>query len=269
MKLYIFLLTLVFSIISSSAKAETLYPCDLNCNSFVNEDYQIATGSPDGMVFSIIDIDDEIAKTYEVEVYYSNGAGEYFERAVQIATTQNALNALQSIKVKKSQIAAYSVQIPTSIADTAYDIITSPSVRDDIGNFIPSDLDLIDLTGSYAGMLLVIFNKLNIIVRLEVEFADGSTANYDMTGLTQDFGLIYTYEEGSATNSDGHSIASTPSQLLGTHIFPNEDNQARFAGVADKFGIIITQNQSCVPIAYTICTTLNGVKTCNSYTTCF
>ncbi len=263
-----YLLSIIFIFTTNFVSAEELYPCDSSCPSLFSEASNLASSLPNGTVFSVIDVENDVAQTYQVEHYYNRAAGEYLERAKQITTTSKALSTLNDMKAIKSSITTTSVNIPEDIADSAHDIILSPTVKNKIADMIYSESGLIDKVGSLAGFFISAFGKkLDITVYMEVYFSDGSSARYKVTGLNSS-SVEFEYMEGTATDSDGNKIPSDPSQFAGRHDFSRESNLDGFSAIADMMNIENNRQYACADRVYITCSNTGSSYSCTSYTTC-
>lgn len=250
--------------------AEEIYPCDANCTGKFSAAMRIATGVPNGTVFSVIDLNDWTAATYRADQFYR--FGEYIERAVPIPTTSNALKALGDLKRTVHSIQSGTISIPGDIARNAHEVVASSQAREAVARYLDQNQPLFTSLGSLTGALLRIFNKIvDVNFYVPVEFEDGSTARFEVTGLGLDEnnGIVveFALQDGSATDSDGNNIPDSEDRVIGERFFNSEANQQLFARVADLFGASF-RTGGCKTVNATVCVKSETGFSCTTFTVC-
>lgn len=137
-----------------------------------------------------------------------------------------------------------------------------------MGRFVANNLGIRAQLGSIAGLLLEIFGeitKVNVVVN--VQFSDGSTATFDLTGIDSG-SLEFTYLEGTAKDSEGQTIPDDINEFAGRFVFDSEQNQDRFSSIAQLFDIIMRDEPVCTFRFEVICSETGGQRICISTRSC-
>lgn len=273
MKFQTILTTIVILGFSVLASAEDIYPCDSSCSGLFSEASRLASDLPEGTEFSLIDTQTFESGTYVVEYYYSRAAGEYLERAKSITKTSNVINAANELKAAAEELEKVNVEVPETIAENAHSAIVSTQTAGNVSSYVSSNLGVWDTVGALGSVVLSIFNKITDVKGVVVvAFPDGSTAQYQIEGLTydEDGNLVFEFKlvEGSAQDADGNNIPTTETEIVGERRFTSESNSDNFNSVVDYYGVN-HHSGSCRSILTSVCTSGANGLSCTTYTTCF
>jgi hypothetical protein len=119
-KSFIVIFLMAFSV---NVSAENLYSCATGCNNLSKEALNIPRNSSPGTRYSVIDFNNNKAKTFVSELFYNTNYGEPLERAVEVTTFSNAVNTLNEINAAIREAESYRYQVPTSISSSVYDLL--------------------------------------------------------------------------------------------------------------------------------------------------
>lgn len=240
-------------------KAESIYACDINCNNPFSVALNNAPLHVAGDRFSVIDTKNNTVVTYLVEEF--QWYGEPFQRAVETSTTSYAYATLQEFTELKKTSSTITLTIPEDLpntsqddnTDTVYKLFTHPATRNNVADYISNNTGVYESMGALVAGMLEIFGKIiNIDVVVKVQFADGSTAEFKVTGI--DPGSVqWAYDLGTARSSEGFSIPEKSEQFLGHYNFIEESNQQHFSTLASLFDLRLTDGKQCTPTKTTVC----------------
>ncbi len=158
---------------------------------------------------------DKTIKKYSVTTFNSEEkhlAGA-FARSVQIeaniaADFEKLMNDLDLLKA--------GMDIPASVVNSAFDLIHNNYNRTQVSNYMNANFNVVQTLGAAASIPLLIFKKLGLNSVVPLSFADGSTAEFVLTGVSDDYisGIIFDldFNPGSAFDAGGNSIPETQEQ---------------------------------------------------------
>lgn len=246
---------------SVNVSAENLYSCATGCNNLSQEALNIARNSSPGTRYSVIDFNNNKAKTFVSELFYNTNYGEPLERAVEVTTSSNAVNTLNEINAAKREAENSRYQVPTSIASSAYDLIAMPQTKVLVSRHIKENSNLWSTINDFlslaeqklAGGTLPSF----IIV---VTFDDNSTAAYSIANISYTEGFVFEYVPESATSNSGTKIPTKDSDFIGVYKFENMLEANNFAGLAGLYGILFDSNNICTEDPIVTCTKTSAGK---------
>jgi hypothetical protein len=251
-KSFIVIFLMAFSV---NVSAEKLYSCAAGCNNLSQEALKIARNSSPGTRYSVLDFNNNRAKTYVSELLYNTSYGEPLERAVEVSTSSNAINTLNEINEAKRDAENSRYQVPASIAPSAYNLIAIPQTKVLVARHIKENTSL---WGSINDFLSIAEQKLAggvlpafIIV---VNFDDGSTAAYSIANISYTEGFVFAYVPESATSKSGIKIPTKDSDFLGVYKFENLLEANNFGGLAGIHGVLFKDSGICTQAPIVTCT---------------
>ena len=165
----------------------------------------------------VMDVASETLDKFSVVQFYEPEWRMYFISARSISVEPEKVTAFQAfaqdLKAFEQQ-ASSGIDLPASVANSAYDMIHDSSRRNAIGNYIANNLNFFQALGAYTSIPLVAIKQiLNVHVVITVRFEDGSSAIYEVSGLEGSFEegvqITFQYQPGSAKDADGNNIPET------------------------------------------------------------
>lgn len=140
------------------------------------------------------------------------------------------------------------------IAGNTHSVVVSAQTEDQVADYVASHLGVFETIGAFGDAILEIFNKIvDIDGYVDVEFADGSTARFELTGLAKvDGDFVFEFELQSAKDSDGNNIPTSADEIIGERRFTSEGNLNGFIGVADFYGVE-TEDGGCGSVTAAVC----------------
>ena len=121
---------------------------------------------------------------------------------------KSAYNSLQSALVQKTDV-------PITITDSAYDLVKSSSKANSVVSYYDNQLALHELIANYISTAVAIAGKTltsNLNFVIEVEFSDGSTAYFKITGIDSNGGIQYSFLNG--IDADGNTFDEAKSVFV-------------------------------------------------------
>jgi hypothetical protein len=107
------------------------------------------------------------------------------------------------------------VTIPYDVAGSAFDVLRSGYYRNAVGNYMTGNLSWYWRPGSYTLVPVVaILGNAGVYHFLVLEFADGSTLKFQLTGMDfESWELYWDYREGTAVDSEGNPIPESEEEV--------------------------------------------------------
>ena len=274
LRYFVFYLFIIFSV--RAAGTESVHPCDLSCPSPSSEARRLATLKPDGAIFSIIDLNRFTAHSYRVNVVFS--AGEPFHTVDLINSTSNALGLKQNIFDAVRNLESVDIQVRSDLPQTssndalnsAADMLARGAERD-VGTFVVQNVTGMTRFGAVLGALGQAFGVINasINIVIDLEFSDGSSASFKVTGVNSDGSIEVEYLEDSALTSDGVRIPNGPQGFNNGRFDLREEQLSNgFEVIANAFDILLTTSASCTARTFVTCSATNGEVSCTRFIAC-
>ncbi|PCI71343.1 MAG: hypothetical protein COB38_05820 [Gammaproteobacteria bacterium] len=167
----------------------------------------------------IMDYENEEIFKYNIFGFNEPAENLYFSAARSVVVEQDIENEyVQFVTDFKAAVEeASGITMPGGTVNSSFDIIHSSYNRGLVTNHIANNLSFFQTIAATAGIPLLALNKLvNINLVTTVTFPDGSTAIFNLTGVSGSFeeGITFEFEykEGTAKDSNGNTIPESAAQ---------------------------------------------------------
>jgi hypothetical protein len=261
------LIVLISTFCMSANASETFYACKQPCTNLSTQAKNIAHIKNPGDIFSIINADTLTATTYRGKLVYI--WGEPFVVAEGIPTSNEASQKVVSVKNWKTAMKQVNITIPVSLpgisipTDSAFGLVATPSMDAFVGQYITSNLGVIDTTGATVGGYLQILGKLvDFKAIITVRFSDGTTYDFTVVGFDTG-GLVFGGVAGSGLSVEGIKIPGDASDFIGTHPFSNMGSVNGFAALSGLWGVTFKSTANCTDVPVITCSDVNGDVVCS------
>lgn len=246
------LITLIFVVFTPFTFAEPIHLCQDGCQGNFSLARGISNIYWDGQIFSIINTNTFEVSTYRTEI--STKFGEPIWSARQITTTANALNVSNNIKRPIQNLRQSTIQIPENVTDSAFNLMNNSRNRNNTSDFINSNLGFVERVEAVAGSMLGSGIVGNFRTLIPVQFSDGSTADFVVTGIDEGFSVVETeFVPTSARDSDNNTIPNSAASMGGTFEFPTESNFNNFLNLGTSLGASFFFEFQCTQVTTVTC----------------
>lgn len=190
-------------------------------------------------VFSVyvMDFTNEKISKFSVVSIYDVETRMYFSGVSEVQVDPViAADFISYVVALKNDIAMLEAgtDIPSTVVRSAFDLFNNSYNQNAVGSYVSSNLDFWQTVGAYTAIPLLALKKITVVnVVIPVTFSDGSTANFEITGVTGDLstGVIeieFQYQVGTAKDADGNSIPEFQEEadpFVGSFSTPQSANQ--------------------------------------------
>ena len=185
----------------------------------------------------------EVIKKFRVR--YEAGNPSYGEPPVFIVgevavdnTSYYTFKDAMGVKRSVTSFVDTSKDIPGDIADSAWKMPANSLAQNQVINYYRDNQTWNEMVGNYFGSLLSVFGTLvNVNLTITVKFADGSNADFALTGIDHEGKLRFKFLKG--TDKLGNTIGSKSSDLEG--LFKTDKSTFQlYNGAANRHNYIIT-----------------------------
>lgn len=283
------IICIVLTLGSSVVYAEDLWLCDNSCSSSYSLARNMSRIYNDGDIFSVININDNTASTYRVDIIYR--FGEMFETVRNITTTFHASSSLNEINSAIDNFEKGSYRIPTDLPDTTYDdelnsvhdfLINRESIVpiiawiDENPEFEERISELEDFVERNPSNIESIVRKVleDIPWTVEIVFEDGSkmdvtfnlkAVNNEDEGTTELEVVNLEFADDSAKDKKDRPVPDELSDIDDGMTF-RFDNDEEFFTFFDYSNIVfegeLDWRTRCNEVKLTVCSTEDGVRSC-------
>lgn len=223
LKLLIFGYTSFFinaSAFASISKTIVCDDCDTSASYKIAAQYG-AAGVPDASVH-VLNTKGEILRRFSVIKYRSRITGDFGPYVVsEIAVeTEKEILFRDLVRHKKeiNDFFDYSVDIPSSVAESAYDLPGAGYLASDVANYYLENQTLRMAIGNYTATALAIAGKvINLNLVIELNFSDGTIGFFKITGLDSSGTILLEFKSG--LDADSNTINAHPIALSGSYRF--------------------------------------------------
>lgn len=161
----------------------------------------------------VVDFDGESVRKYVVWREYDPEFRVWESSLRSVATeTHIAHEFAQLVSAMKADVAALEPgkPVPADVVESAYDLVHNSVNRQRVANYIHRNMSLWESIGAPVFVPLSLLRKVvDLNLTISVSFADGSTAQFVLTGVDGSIGALeYVFElvDGSARDADGNVI---------------------------------------------------------------
>ncbi|BFM05459.1 hypothetical protein [Halioxenophilus aromaticivorans] len=238
------LMLIPFILVSQQTLAEKLYICDLSCDSSGKLARQIAPKLKEGTIFSVVNIINYTANTYRVKVVRKPHGIELYTYQI-VATTTKSRSAIADIEKAAIQfLKPYA--IPSSVTPSAYDMLQSSSSKYGVALHLRNNLSLADRLKSFSSRIANRTGISDFDSKIEVEFGDGTVAEFEFDGLDSHKRWKFKYVPGSSRDYEGNEVPEQRQSVPGVYQFPSYSIQTSFIRYVDRmFGINTLSPTAC------------------------
>lgn len=168
----------------------------------------------------VFDFNSGITKTFEVHYQLVKKPPHFMEyqvvrmsNPVEVGQDQQILQAFNQVMLAKANIEDIEIQIPASIAESAYELVSAGYLQNQVNDYINEEhVGLWEQLGTAIVMLIDLVPNLGNDagdVLVEVAFEDGSIANFKLTGNSSQTGSL-DFEFVGGRDVDGNFITISP-----------------------------------------------------------
>ena len=161
----------------------------------------------------VVDFDRESVRKYRVWREYDPEFRAWESSLWPVATEAHVAHEFaQLVSVMKADVAALEPgkPVPADVVESAYDLVHNSVNRQRVASYIFRNMSLWETIGAPVFVPLSLLRKVvDLNLTISVSFADGSTAQFVLTGVDGSLGeLEYVFElvDGSARDADGNVI---------------------------------------------------------------
>ena len=161
----------------------------------------------------VADFDRETIRKYTV-LWEFDGEFREWEGSAWLTSTEPHIEYefAQVVNAMKADIASVEPGklIPGSVVDSAYELLHNSFAQQQVADYIIANMSLWESIGAPVFVPLSLFRKIvDLNLTISVVFADGSTAQFVLTGVKgslSDLEYVFELVDGSARDADGNVI---------------------------------------------------------------
>lgn len=161
----------------------------------------------------IADFDRESVRKYSVWREYDPEFRAWESSLRPVATESHVAHEFaQVVSAMKADVAALEPgkPVPADVVESAYDLVHNSVNRQRVANYVYRNMSMWETIGAPVFVPLSLLRKVvDLNLTISVSFADGSTAQFVLTGIDGSLGdLEYVFElvDGTARDADGNVI---------------------------------------------------------------
>ena len=258
--------------VPTTSYANTNLVC-VDCNSIEMRNKAISNGNGPVHVF---DYTTGVVKRYEVII--ENEFGFQMATAAPLVASASIVNTVDTISRAYIEILLFNndtVDIPSYIASSAYDLSGHVQVQNNVIDFINQNMSLRQKAVAFTGNLLeLVPNAPDLKIQMKFKFDDDSEIDVELDSDTVNYNPgdpSFLFKVESAKDSDNNPIPLNGSDFDGRSDFPEGDNNSNVGGferAASNNSVVINIPPGGVSsggsgwIVTITCSKTNGVTTC-------
>jgi hypothetical protein len=216
MKYQVWILVLATALASATADAGEFWSSCNSCSSTQAQRAALRAASA-AMIghqdVYVVDFDRESVRKYDVWWQYEPEIRSWESSVSQVSTESYIqYEFAQLVNAMKADVASLEAGklVPGNVVGSAYDLVHNTVNQQRVADYITGHMSLWEMIGAPVFIPLSLFRKVvDLNLTISVNFADGSTAKFVLTGVEGSLGeLEYVFElvDGSARDADGNVI---------------------------------------------------------------